>query len=128
MRPPATRPVAAPQPRDPRALMPLMPRRAPWTLRRGRMKRRWGANTQQWVQERKAHINWHVPISIYICALLVCILCTKDMLYALFLFELVANVSAPRVFLMGLGTTNCLTSSEGYCGVFVCVCEGSVWF
>ncbi|RNF03420.1 hypothetical protein TcG_11422 [Trypanosoma cruzi] len=41
MRPPATRPVAVPQPLDSGALKPLMTRRAPWTLRRGKMKWRW---------------------------------------------------------------------------------------
>ncbi|RNC33916.1 hypothetical protein TcCL_Unassigned03340 [Trypanosoma cruzi] len=139
MRPPATRTVAVPQPRDPGALMPLMTRRAPWTLRRGRMMRRWcaglggrhegrpasdprqqqcggclslsgassacrcrrGANTQQWVQERKAYINWHVPISIYIHSSCLYTLyqghavCTLPLL-------LVANVAAPRVY-YGLG-------------------------
>ncbi|EAN99288.1 hypothetical protein TcCL_NonESM11640 [Trypanosoma cruzi] len=123
MRPSATRPVAVPQPRDPRALMPLMPRRAPWTLRRGRMKRRWCAGLGGGHEGRPAPVHGNntaaaacpfqlilllaaaaaVPtlsngckrerpistgmfLSVYTCTLLVCILCTRDMLYALSLY------------------------------------------
>ncbi|RNC57549.1 hypothetical protein TcCL_ESM04856 [Trypanosoma cruzi] len=87
------------------------------------------ARTQQWLQERKAYINWHFPLSIYIYMLCLSvyflpgICCIHS-----FPFVLVVNVAAQRVFLMGFGITICLTFSEGYCGVFVCVCEGSVWF
>ncbi|ESS62093.1 hypothetical protein TCDM_10285 [Trypanosoma cruzi Dm28c] len=77
--------------------------------------------------KREAYINWHVPFSIYIHSACLYTLYQGHAVCTLPLLS-VADVAAPRVFLMGLGITICLTSSEGYCGVFVRVCEGSVWF
>ncbi|RNE96361.1 hypothetical protein TcG_13051 [Trypanosoma cruzi] len=124
MRPPATRPVAVPQPRDPGALMPLMTRRAPWTPSpredevavvcggwEADMKDApspiHGSNTAAAARpfplllllaaaaavptlssgcKRDRPISTGMFLSVYTYTLLVRILCTRDMLYALSLY------------------------------------------